>query len=146
MNYQNMSNANLVLRFNKGIYVTRGPGFLKIRSGWSMNQGSTDPWIRDQIAKALLSTILLLQKRNFVACSRDKPFYATENYVTVGSPLRTAEWFWVDFTPRINLIRFAKRRARVYMMASCHGKSFVITGPLWGESTGHRWIPLTKGQ
>ena len=21
-----------------------------------------------------------------------------------------------------------------------------ITGPLWGESTGHQWIPLTKGQ
>ena len=21
-----------------------------------------------------------------------------------------------------------------------------ITVPLWGESTGHRWIPLTKGQ
>ena len=21
-----------------------------------------------------------------------------------------------------------------------------ITGPLWGESTGDRWIPLTKGQ
>ena len=21
-----------------------------------------------------------------------------------------------------------------------------ITGPFWGESTGHRWIPLTKGQ
>ena len=23
---------------------------------------------------------------------------------------------------------------------------FHITGPLWGESTGHRWIPFTKGQ
>ena len=23
---------------------------------------------------------------------------------------------------------------------------FRVTGPLWGESTGHRWIPLTKGQ
>ena len=22
----------------------------------------------------------------------------------------------------------------------------LITGPLWGESTGDRWIPLTKGQ
>ena len=21
---------------------------------------------------------------------------------------------------------------------------FCVTGPLWGESTGHRWIPLTK--
>ena len=23
-------------------------------------------------------------------------------------------------------------------------KHFHVTGPLWGESTGHRWIPLTK--
>ena len=21
-----------------------------------------------------------------------------------------------------------------------------VTGPLWGECTGHQWIPLTKGQ
>ena len=25
-----------------------------------------------------------------------------------------------------------------------HGNIFHVTGPLWGESTGHRWIPLTK--
>ena len=27
-----------------------------------------------------------------------------------------------------------------------HGNAFRVTGPLWGESTIHRWIPLTKGQ
>ena len=27
-----------------------------------------------------------------------------------------------------------------------HGKAFGVAGPLWGESTGDRWIPLTKGQ
>ena len=32
------------------------------------------------------------------------------------------------------------------MMASSHGNAFRITGPLWGESTGHRWIPRTKDQ
>ena len=26
-----------------------------------------------------------------------------------------------------------------------HGNVCRITGPLWGESTGHQWIPLTKG-
>ena len=30
------------------------------------------------------------------------------------------------------------------MMMSSNGNIFRITGPLWGESTGHRWIPLTK--
>ena len=24
------------------------------------------------------------------------------------------------------------------------GNIFRVNGPLWGESTGHRWIPLTK--
>ena len=30
------------------------------------------------------------------------------------------------------------------MMRSWHGNAFCITGPLWGESTGDRWIPITK--
>ena len=30
------------------------------------------------------------------------------------------------------------------MMASSNGNIFRVTGPLWGESTGHRWISLTK--
>ena len=29
-------------------------------------------------------------------------------------------------------------------MTSSNGHIFCVTGPLWGESTGHRWIPLTK--
>ena len=29
-------------------------------------------------------------------------------------------------------------------MASSNGNIFCVTGPLWGESTGHRWIPPTK--
>ena len=31
-----------------------------------------------------------------------------------------------------------------YTMTSSNGKIFHVTGPSWGESTGHRWIPLTK--
>ena len=31
-----------------------------------------------------------------------------------------------------------------FMMTSSNGNIFHITGPLWGESTGHQWIPLTK--
>ena len=30
------------------------------------------------------------------------------------------------------------------MMTSLNGNIFHVTGPLWAESTGHRWIPLTK--
>ena len=32
------------------------------------------------------------------------------------------------------------------MMTSSNEIGFHYTGPFWGESTGHRWIPLTKGQ
>ena len=31
------------------------------------------------------------------------------------------------------------------LMTSSNGSRLRVTGPLWGESTGHRWIPLTKG-
>ena len=30
------------------------------------------------------------------------------------------------------------------IVASSNGSIFRVTGPLWGESTGHRWIRLTK--
>ena len=29
-------------------------------------------------------------------------------------------------------------------MTSSNGDICRVTGPWWGESTGHRWIPLTK--
>ena len=32
------------------------------------------------------------------------------------------------------------------VITSYHGNAFPITGPWWGESTSHRWIPLTYGQ
>ena len=31
----------------------------------------------------------------------------------------------------------------LYMMTSSNRNIFRVTGPLWGESIGHRWIPLT---
>ena len=30
------------------------------------------------------------------------------------------------------------------MMMSSNGNIFCVTSPLWGQSTSHRWIPLTK--
>ena len=30
------------------------------------------------------------------------------------------------------------------MMMLSNGNIFRVTDPLWGESTGHWWIPLTK--
>ena len=55
-----------------------------------------DPWIKDQIKITLLSTISHLQLLNFVSCGRDKPSHMTQNLVTVGAELWTAECFLVD--------------------------------------------------
>ena len=30
------------------------------------------------------------------------------------------------------------------LLTSSNGNIFRVTGPLWGESTGHRWIPLKQ--
>ena len=38
------------------------------------------------------------------------------------------EWWWL----------------KASMMTSSNGNIFCITGPVWGESTGNRWIPLTE--
>ena len=32
----------------------------------------------------------------------------------------------------------------IHMMTSSTGNIFRVTGPLWGESTGRRWIPLKR--
>ena len=34
--------------------------------------------------------------------------------------------------------------SNIIIMASSNGNIFRLTGPSWGEFTGHRWIPLTK--
>ena len=33
---------------------------------------------------------------------------------------------------------------RQFILTSSSGNTFRVTGHLWGESVGHRWIPLTK--
>ena len=39
---------------------------------------------------------------------------------------------------------YNKTTSRQYMMTSSNGNIFRVIGPLWGEFTGYRWIPLTK--
>ena len=60
---------------------------------------------------------------------------------------------WVDFTKSIPsqpeyfiYIAWGSGRVRIFiaMMMSSNGNIFRVTGPLWGESTGDPWIPLTK--
>ena len=55
-----------------------------------------DPWIKDQIKITLLPTISYLLLPNFVSCGRACPSHMTQNLVTVGAKLWTAERFLVD--------------------------------------------------
>ena len=73
-------------------------------------------------------------------------------------------WFWPGVHPpppppsgeNLPLIGLPSQRGRDTKKFPCHDtimhvhddaikwKHFRLTGPLWGEFTGHRWIPLTK--
>ena len=55
-----------------------------------------DPWIKDQIKITLLPTISHLLLPNFVSCGRACPSHLTQNLVTVGAKLWTADRFLVD--------------------------------------------------
>ena len=55
-----------------------------------------DPGIKDEIKITLLPKISHLQLLNFVSCGRACPSHMTQNLVTVGAKLWTAESFLFD--------------------------------------------------
>ena len=66
-------------------------------------------------------------------------------YITI---LNTSlHWLWQYF-------KFQKTHTPIsqgsygvpHVMASQNENAFCVTDPLWGEATGHQWIPLTKAQ
>ena len=65
----------------------------------------------------------------------------------------TCHWFYYGSECRIKKIRrpvtglFAENAINgAWRRPSWNGNFFLITGPLWGKSIGHRWFPLTKDQ
>ena len=72
----------------KGLQYHPGPTFIK--------PDQLYPWIKDQIKITLLPTISHLLLPNFVSCGRACPCHMTQNLVTVGAELWTAERFLVD--------------------------------------------------
>ena len=61
----------------------------------------------------------------------------------------TAFLLGLNLTTNVSLAITLKSKLIIYvlnisMMTSSNGNIFRVIGPLWGESTGHRWIPLTK--
>ena len=80
-----------------------GPTFIK--------PDQFDPWIKDQLRYALLSTILSLHLTNFVSRGRACPSHVTQNLVTVGEKLLPGEGFYLILDPSIKLIWFDKSGA-----------------------------------
>ena len=62
-------------------------GIIKWPGSAFIKPDQRNPWIKDHLGNALLSTILHLQLPNFVSCGRDKPSHMTQNLVTVGAKL-----------------------------------------------------------
>ena len=67
------------------LLMSPGPTFIK--------PDQFDPWIKDQLGNALLSTILALQLQNFALCGRACPSHMTQNLVTVRMKLLTGVIF-----------------------------------------------------
>ena len=57
-------------------------------------------------------------------------------------------WWAYRFAVRSNIrlfgLSWCQWQQEKITMTSSNGNIFRVTGPLWGESTGHRWIPRTK--
>ena len=70
------------------------------------------------------------KKREHLDYIRDELEYRSGDILSVGFPKSGRKL--VHYNPKIT--------------TSWYGNGFRITGPLWGESTGYRWIPLTNGK
>ena len=72
------------------------------------------------------------------------PTNALELSQSCGEPLIYPSWL-SSLSLSTNKSNIHESRTK-QIMTSSNGNIFGITGPLWGESYGHRWIPLTKAR
>ena len=105
------------------------------RRCWSNSRIASDLVHRD----ALLTSMLFYSFSGMIGCVTQYPcdllFFKQDDFPT---PECEAEAYWVSVEMRVG------SGAGKAMMTSSNGNIFCVTGPLCGEFTGHRWIPLTK--
>ena len=67
------------------------------------------------------------------------------HYINIAAEriLKIIIWFYLSLYTTYTEAYFLKTDNKILWQMEAF---FLITGPLWGESTGHRWIPLKKGQ
>ena len=58
--------------------------------------------------------------------------------------LRNCRLFGAKPLPKQHILCYTESARHIFMMTPSKGNIFHVTDPLWGESIGHRWNPLTK--
>ena len=101
----------LLMQMNPGVCIMNKSLFMKIMNHFlqsivqvlALSPGPTfiklnqfDPWIKDELGKALLPKILPLQLQNVVLGGRACPSHKTQTFVTVGAKLLTGGGFSLD--------------------------------------------------
>ena len=79
----------------------------------------------------------------------EKPSFSPEWHHIVTSALCEGIYRWPVHSPQQGPVlrkTFPCRDVIMFHDDVIKLKPFRVTGPLWGESTGHRWIPLHKDQ
>ena len=106
--------------------------------------------VPSDILRILLCFVLWQARYQFLVDTSDMFNHTVQ--VCVIDKAATLNWFqyhW-NYMGKITVPRHNKTQQtaiHVYdylMMTSSNGNLFGVTGPLWGECIGHRWIPLTK--
>ena len=65
--------------------------------------------------------------------------------ISYGIPMAELNiYLTVNSNSRVDWYDYFEKKIDSIMMTLSNGNIFRVTGPLCGEFTGHRWIPLTK--
>ena len=64
-------------------------------------------------------------------------------FISQGNSEASVQYHWLTYAAHLTLATPWTKYLQI-MMTSSNGSIFRVTGPLCGEFTGPRWIPLTK--
>ena len=108
---------------------------------WNMRLG-THIWEQYLISHVTIDFMLLKNFTMYPKCPTLNYQARTDNMISIHQTFT-----FLTTKPGHHEICFQTRPINLIytcMMTSLNGTSFALLAPLWGESTGRRWIPLTK--
>ena len=108
---------------------------------------------------SILQWLIITRNSEYVGSTRKFPCITKQKYLAFHINISAAkvsnsclnknsfQWWPAMYSCHVTLVVFMGcwiNDASTSMMTSSNGNNFRVTGPLCGEFTGHRWIPLTK--